>query len=209
MRAVARGARPFSSSSSPPRVTIERRPDRVAVVTLDRPAKLNALDMPMFRAVRDAALEVRADAGLRAVVVRGAGRGFCAGLDVKSVMAPLDAKRNTEELLARPDGEVANLAQAVSYLWRTVPCPVVAAVHGICIGGGFQIALGADVRYAAPGTTFSVMEAKWGLIPDMGITVAMRELVNRDVAVELTTTGRIFDAEEAAALGSVQETPGL
>ena len=91
----------------------------------------------------------------------------------------------------------------MSYLWRTVPCPVIAAVHGVCIGGGFQIALGADVRVAAETTKFSVMEAKWGLIPDMGATLALRELVPRDVAIELTTTGRIFRAEEAKDLGLV------
>lgn len=190
-------ARPLST-----RVTTEIT-DHVAVVTLARPKKMNALDMDMFRAVRDAALALRENADVRCVVVHGEGRAFCAGLDVKSVMSPLDASANTAELLERKDGAVANLAQEVSYLWRTVPCPVVAAVHGVCIGGGFQIALGADVRVAAAETKFSVMEAKWGLIPDMGATLALRELVPRDVAIELTTTGRIFTAEEAKDLGLV------
>ena len=146
----------------------------IAVVTLDRPEKLNALDMAAFRGVRDAALKLRDDASVRCVVLRGAGRAFCAGLDVKSVMHPLRAKANCAELLERADGEAANLAQAVSYLWRGVPCPVVAAVHGACFGGGLQIALGADVRVAAEDAKLSVMEAKWGLVPDMGATAALR-----------------------------------
>ena len=143
---------------------------------------------------KDARLE---NADVRCVVVHGEGRAFCAGLDVKSVMSPLDASANTAELLERGDGAVANLAQEVSYLWRTVPCPVIAAVHGVCIGGGFQIALGADVRVAAAETKFSVMEAKWGLVPDMGATAALRELTRRDVALELTTSGRVVGAREA------------
>lgn len=190
------GKRAFSSS----RVQIEVS-DSIAVVRLTRPEKMNALDMDMFRAVRDAALEVRDDRSVRCVVVHGDGRAFCAGLDVKSVMAPLEARKNTEELLERREGAAANLAQEVSYLWRTVPCPVIAAVHGVCLGGGFQIALGCDVRVAAEKTKFSIMEAKWGLIPDMGASLCLRELVNRDVALELTTTGRVFDAEEALKLG--------
>jgi len=184
-------------------VRVERVEETIAVVTLDRPEKLNALDMAAFRGLRDAALELRDDTTVRAVVLRGAGRAFCAGLDVKSVMHPLRAKENWAELLGRVENEPANLAQAVSYLWRSVPCPVVCAVHGACFGGGFQIALGADVRIAAEDACLSVMEAKWGLIPDMGATVALRELTRRDVALELTTTGRVVPAREALALGLV------
>ena len=118
-------------------------------------------------------------------------------------MHPLRAKANCAELLERADGEPANLAQAVSYLWRGVPCPVVAAVHGACFGGGLQIALGADVRVAAEDAKLSVMEAKWGLVPDMGATAALRELTRRDVALELTTSGRVVGAREALELGLV------
>ena len=137
------------SAGGAPRLTIERLANKVAVVSLNRPAKLNALDMDMFRAVRDAALELRADGDVRCVVLKGEGRGFCAGLDVKSIMSPLRQRANTAELLAKPDGKAACLAQEVSTLWRSVPCPVIAAVHGVCLGGGLQIALGADVRVAA------------------------------------------------------------
>merc|ERR1711903_229882 len=108
-------------------------------------------------------------------------------------MHPLRAKANCAELLERADGEAANLAQAVSYLWRGVPYPVVAAVHGACFGGGLQIALGADVRVAAEDAKLSVMEAKWGLVPDMGATAALRELTRRDVALDLTTSGRVVE----------------
>ena len=104
-------------------VSVDRVDTHIAVVTLDRPEKLNALDMAAFRGVRDAALELRDGASVRCVVLRGAGRAFCAGLDVKNVMHPLRAKANCAELLERADGEAANLAQAVSYLWRGVPCP--------------------------------------------------------------------------------------
>mmetsp|Transcript_2991 Transcript_2991/g.10340 ORF Transcript_2991/g.10340 Transcript_2991/m.10340 type:complete len:354 (-) Transcript_2991:255-1316(-) len=215
-----------SSSSSAPRVSIERAADGVATVTLGRPEKLNSLDIDMFRAIRSAAVELAEDKGVRAVVVHGSGRAFCAGLDVKSINNPLHARANGRELLDRPDGAISNLAQDVCYLWRRVPAPVIAATHGVCLGGGFQIALGADMRIATPGCKFSLMEAKWGIIPDMGATVVLPELVPKDVATELIMTGRtccrrgaadifsprrlaalcfrrIFDGEEALQLGLV------
>lgn len=197
------GRRALSSQ----RVSITKT-GHVAVVTLTRPEKMNALDMAMFRGIRDAALELRDDKDVRCVVLHGDGRAFCAGLDVKSVMNPTQALANTRELLRREEGDIACLAQEVSYLWRTVPCPVIAAVHGVCFGGGFQIALGADVRVLDEAATLSVMEAKWGLIPDMGATLALRELVPRDVAIELTATGRHFGAAEAKALGLATRVVG-
>lgn len=112
-------------------------------------------------------------------------------------------RANMEELLHRPEGEVSNLAQDVGYLWRRIPAPVIAATHGVCLGGGLQIALGADLRVSSPTCKFSVMEAKWGLVPDMSATVTLRELVPKDVALELTMTGRVFDADEALRLGLV------
>ena len=185
------------------RVSITRGPDGVAEVQLTRGDKMNALDMDMFRAVAGAARELIEDRSVKAVVVHGAGRAFCAGLDVRSVVGGMQAKANMEELLHRPEGALSNLAQDVSYLWRRVPVPVIAATHGVCFGGGFQIALGADLRVASPTCKFSIMEAKWGLIPDMGATVILPELVPKDVALELTLTGRIFDASEALKLGLV------
>ena len=156
-------------------------------------------------AYADAAKALIADSSnVKAVVVSGEGRAFCAGLDIKSLMAePLKAKANMEALLERPEGEVSNLAQDVGYLWRRIPCPVITAIHGVCFGGGLQIALGADIRIAHPQTKLSVMEAKWGLIPDMSATVTLPELVPKDVAMELTMSGRIFDGSEALKLGLV------
>ena len=133
------------------------------------------------------------------MVLHGEGPSFCSGLDVASFMGgpvPLDA------LLAR-DGGRANLAQRVCTLWMDLPVPVIAAIHGNCFGGGLQIALGADIRFAAPDAKLSVMESKWGLVPDMGITSTLPRLVRLDVAKELTYTARVLSGTEAAALGLV------
>jgi len=185
-------------------VQLTRHPDGVVQLTLHRPDKLNSLSLPMFRALQAAARALIPDKSVRAVVMHGEGRAFCAGLDVKSLASdPLAYRRHLRELLDRPDGEESNLVQDVAYLWRRVPAPVIAAVHGVCFGGGFQIALGADIRVAAPASKFSIMEAKWGLIPDMSATVTLRELVPKDVAMELTMTGRVFESKEALRLGLV------
>jgi enoyl-CoA hydratase/carnithine racemase len=173
----------------------------VADVRLVRGDKHNALDGEMFLALRDAADRLREERGVRAVVISGDGPSFCSGLDLASFGAggPLTG----DDLLGRPDGEVANLAQAVSYHWQLVPAPVIAAIHGACFGGGLQIALGADIRFAAPDARLSVMEVRWGLVPDMGISDALPRLVRIDVAKELTFTGRVLDGGEAAKLGLV------
>ncbi|KAJ1456040.1 ClpP/crotonase-like domain-containing protein [Pelagophyceae sp. CCMP2097] len=190
------GRRGLSVVSSPRvRVAID---DGIAVVTLARPEKMNALDLPMFLAIRDAAKKLAEHRDVRAVVLHGEGRAFCAGLDVKSILASGSAAK---QLLERT-GE-ANLAQEVSYLWRKIPAPVIAAVHGVCFGGGFQIALGADMRVAERSTKFSVMEAKWGIVPDMGASLTFPEVMARDVAKELAMTGRVFDADEARQLNVV------
>ena len=178
-----------------PRVTIEVA-DHVAVVTLNRPEKHNALDMAMFEGIVEAAGEVAQMLEVRAVVLRGAGSSFCSGLDV-SAFGGLD------NLLGREEGQRANLAQRTCTGWIDVPAPVIAAIHGNCFGGGLQIALGADVRFAAPDAHLSVMESKWGLVPDMGITSTLPRLVRLDIAKELTYTGRVISGTEAAALGLV------
>ena len=205
LRTIARtSTRALSTTTISERVTVTRQADGIARVTLTRPKKMNALDIDMFKAIQEAARSLIADsAGVRAVVLHGEGRAFCAGLDVRSVMHPMSAKRNMDELLHRPEGEAGNLAQDVGYLWRRVPVPVIAATHGVALGGGLQIALGADMRISTPSCKFSVMEAKWGLIPDMSATVTLPELVPRDVALELTLTGRVFLADEALRLGLV------
>ncbi len=188
------------------RVTLEIT-DNIAVVTLNRPDKLNALDMAMFEGLAKTAKIVMKNRDVRAVILRGEGDAFCSGLDVKSIMkSPLSALK----LLIKPGRKISNLAQDAGYLWRQLAVPVIAVTQGKCWGGGFQIALGADFRYTTPDCQFSIMEMKWGLIPDMSGSITLRELVSIDVAKELTMTARIFDGKEAKALGlvtRVTETP--
>ncbi|HKJ34968.1 MAG TPA: crotonase/enoyl-CoA hydratase family protein [Solirubrobacterales bacterium] len=176
--------------------------DHVAEVTLTRADKHNGLDYPMFDAINEAIDEVGSDRSVRAVVLSGEGRSFCAGLDFASVLAE---GRPIEESFVRRDGEIANEFQRVAYGWQELDPPVIAALQGNCLGGGCQIALAADLRIAAPDLRLSIMEVKWGLIPDMGITQTLPRLVGIDHAKELTWSGRILDAEEALALGLVTE----
>jgi enoyl-CoA hydratase/carnithine racemase len=177
--------------------------EHVALVTLARPDKHNALDVAMFEAIAAACERLAAESGVRAVVLRGEGPSFCSGLDVAGVMSA-----GLEGLVERLDEDPPNWFQRVAYEWVTLPMPVIAAVHGACFGGGLQIALGADIRIAAPDARLSVMEMKLGLIPDMGITRTLPRLVRMDVAKELTYTGRVLSASEAAQLGLVTWVTG-
>lgn len=172
----------------------------VANVVLARPDRHNGLDYRMFDALNDAIDELSDDPSVRAVVLSGEGRSFCAGLDFQSVLAE---GRPIEDSFLRRDGEIANDFQRVAYGWQQLPVPVIAAVQGNCLGGGCQIALAADIRIAAPDLRLSILEIKWGLIPDMGLTQSLPRLVGIDVAKELTFSGRIVDAEEALELGLV------
>jgi enoyl-CoA hydratase/carnithine racemase len=181
------------------RVTIAAD-EHVATVTLARPEKHNALDLRMFRAIAEAAEEVAKRSGVRAVVLHGAGPSFCSGLDVSSGFSGEEEVDGAGDAL---DGEVPNRFQRVAYDWVMLPVPVIAAVHGNCLGGGLQIALGADIRIATPDARLSVMEVKWGLIPDMSITQTLPRLVGVDVAKELAFTGRVVSGEEALRLGLV------
>jgi enoyl-CoA hydratase/carnithine racemase len=174
--------------------------DHVAVVTLARPDQHNALDVAMFDQIIAAAERLRSQPGVRAVVLHGDGPSFCSGLDVVSIM---QSGGGPAGLTDRLGDEVPNYFQRSAHDWRALPMPVIAALHGNCFGGGLQIALGADIRIAAPDARLSVMEVKWGLIPDMSITRALPRLVGIDVAKELTFTGRVFDGAEAQRLGVV------
>ncbi|QPF84974.1 crotonase/enoyl-CoA hydratase family protein [Bradyrhizobium genosp. L] len=176
----------------------------VADVRLNRPDKLNALDPAMFAAIADAGARLRDDLRVRAVVLSGEGKAFCAGLDMDRMVATTEGESILPfaDLGQRTHG-IANFAQHLVWLWRELPMPVIAAVHGAAIGGGFQLALGADLRYVAPGTRLAIIEAKWGLVPDMAGTQLMRHLAREDVIRELTYTARIFSAEEALAYGFV------
>ena len=177
----------------------------VATVTLTRPEKHNALDPAMFEAISAAIDAIGANSAVRCVVLHGEGPSFCSGLDFPSFMAeggsPVD-------LFTHRDGEPANSAQRVAYGWRALPVPVIAAVHGACLGGGLQIALGADLRIGAPGTRMSVMESDYGLIPDMSITQTLAGLVRDDIARELIYTARIVEAEEASEIGLLTRIDG-
>jgi enoyl-CoA hydratase/carnithine racemase len=174
--------------------------DHVAIVTLARPEKHNALDIPMFDAILAAAERLRSEPGVRAVVLHGEGPSFCSGLDVAGVMA---SRPDGDAITGPLRGDVPNYFQRAAYDWIRVPVPVIAAIHGSCFGGGLQVALGADIRIARPDAKLSVLEVRWGLIPDMSITRTLPRLVGIDVAKELTYTGRIFSGEEAARLGVV------
>jgi enoyl-CoA hydratase/carnithine racemase len=184
------------------RVILEVR-DGVAEARLNRPDKLNALDGAMFEGIRAALRTLAADRSVRAVVLSGEGRGFCAGLDMGSFAAMAGGPREggVGELARRPDPSPANAAQSVAWGWTELPVPVIAAVHGVAFGGGLQIALGADIRIAAPDARLSVMEIRWGLVPDMAGPQLLRRLVRLDVLKELTYTGRIVSGAEAVALG--------
>jgi enoyl-CoA hydratase/carnithine racemase len=173
--------------------------DGVADVRLSRPEKLNALDPAMFEGLVETGRSLSVDPSVRAVVLSGEGRGFCAGLDFASFMAL--GSDGGPRLLAREERSVVNAAQRAAWIWTEVPVPVIAAVHGVAYGGGLQIALAADVRVVAPDAQLSVMEIKWGLIPDMSGTQTLRHLVRLDVAKELTFTGRVVSGREAAELG--------
>jgi enoyl-CoA hydratase/carnithine racemase len=176
--------------------------DGIADVRLDRPDKLNGLDRGMFAALDALGGRIAADRSIRCVVLSGEGRSFCAGLDFMSFMED-GGDGPSGSLLDRPDGAVANLAQRAAQVFLEIPVPVIAALHGHVYGGGLQIALAADIRFCHPDARLSVMEIKWGLIPDMTGTQTLRRLVRLDVARELTYTGRIFSGAEAAALGVV------
>jgi enoyl-CoA hydratase/carnithine racemase len=184
--------------------------DHVADVRLVRSDKMNALDKKMFKAIEAAGKQLAADPEVRVVVLSGEGRAFCAGLDMGNFEDMASgtgdgsdqSDKSANQLETRTHG-IANGPQHAAWVWRELPVPVIAAVHGVALGGGFQVALGADIRYAAPGTRMSVMEIKWGLVPDMAGTQLMRHLAREDVVRELTYTGRIFTAEQAHAYGLV------
>lgn len=186
------------------RVSIDLK-DGVADVRLIRADKMNALDAAMFEGIIEAGAQLADMKCLRAVVLSGEGRAFCAGLDMGSFSAMKEQRDQAAAVrdLPRRTHGIANRPQQCAWLWRTLPVPVIAAVHGVAFGGGFQIALGADIRYAMADARFSVMEIKWGLVPDLAGTQLMRHLAREDVVRELTYTGRIFDGEEAHRLGFV------
>jgi enoyl-CoA hydratase/carnithine racemase len=183
------------------RITVDLS-DGVADVRLVRTDKMNALDDAMFNALVATGERLKSEKGVRAVVLSGEGRAFCAGLDMGNFGQMASGSRRASgnlETPRTPGG--ANRAQQAVMAWREIPVPVIAAVHGVAFGGGFQLALGADMRFVAPDARMSVMEIKWGLVPDMAGIVLLRGLLRDDVARELTFSGRVFNGQEALGLG--------
>ena len=178
----------------------------VADVRLVRADKMNALDAAMFEALVATSERLAREKGLRAVVLSGEGRAFCAGLDMNSFAALKEGGGNgiaggeRRDLTARTHG-LANFPQAAVWGWRQLPVPVIAAIQGVAFGGGFQLALGADMRFLGPDARMSIMEIKWGLVPDMAGTPILASLVRDDILRDLTYTGRIFSAQEALSYG--------
>ena len=200
------------------RVTISVDERGVADVRMNRPDKRNALDGAMFAALRDAGEQLKGMRQVRAVVLSGEGASFCAGLDFSSFTAMAGGERpgggdqatRREDPSAPTEGGITHLGQQVAWVWQEIPVPVIAAVHGHALGGGIQIALGADIRFVHPDTQLSVREVHWGLVPDMTGTLFLSRLCGIDVAKELTFTARIFSGKEAGELGiatHVTETP--
>lgn len=182
------------------RVVIQLDSEGVADVRLNRADKMNAIDSAMIEGILAAQDQLRAESRLRAVVLHGEGRAFCAGLDISRFRA-MGSEENRGYTLAGRTHGIANAPQQSAWGWRDLPVPVIAAVHGVAFGGGLQIALGADIRYVSSDVKLSVMEIKWGLVPDMAGIALLRELVRGDVARELTYSGRIINGDEAVRLG--------
>ncbi len=177
--------------------------DNIARVTLTRPEKRNALDLSMIEAIVEAGQGLMGRDDVRAVVLLGEGQAFCAGLDVAS-FAQI-AAGDPEALVMPRTHEDGNLFQEVAMIWRKVPVPVIAALHGVCYGGGFQLALGADIRVASQDLKLAIMEMKWGLIPDMGGMVLLPHLARSDVIRQMTYTAAPIDATQAGQWGIVTE----
>ncbi len=181
------------------RVDLAVEEDGVARVTLTRGDKLNAIDPAMFEALLEVGQALFDMPRLRCVVLAGEGKGFCAGLDLATFEGALDGEEALP-LTQRTHGN-ANRFQQAALQWRKLPVPVIAAVHGVCFGGGLQIAGGADIRVVAPDARLAVLEMKWGIVPDMGGFALWRGCVRDDVLRQLTYTNREFSGEEALAHG--------
>jgi enoyl-CoA hydratase/carnithine racemase len=179
------------------RVSID---DHVAHVRFHRPEKRNGLDLPMFEQLIAAGERIAGERSVRAVVLSGEGKAFCAGLDWLAFMA-MGAEVGARLLARDPTRSPANLAQRAAWIWTEIPVPVIAAVHGAALGGGLQIALACDIRIVAPDAQLSVMEIRYGLVPDMSASKTLLRLVRPDVAKELLYTGRTVDGTEAVRIG--------
>ena len=182
--------------------------DHIAHIELTREYKMNALDPAMIDALIEAGERLKHETRVRVAVLSGRGRGFCAGLDMSNFTkiaegANAGVTNKKRQMLAERTHGLANRPQKMSWIWREVPMPVIVALHGVAVGGGFQIMLGADIRYAAPKTRFSIMEIRWGLVPDVGTTQIMQQVARQDIVKELALTGRFFESDEALEYGFI------
>jgi enoyl-CoA hydratase/carnithine racemase len=185
----------------------------IADVRMTRADKRNALDGAMFSALAEAGERLKTEPGVRVVVLSGEGSSFCAGLDFSSFQSMAGGGGASADAPADGDGDgggnpgamkpgrITHLGQQVAWVWQEIPVPVIAAVHGHALGGGIQIALGADIRIVHPDTQLSVREVHWGLVPDMTGTLMLSQLVRADIAKELVFSARVFDGREAHAIG--------
>jgi len=191
--------------------------DGIADVKMTRADKRNALDGAMFAALAEAGERLKTESGVRVVVLSGEGSSFCAGLDFSSFQSMAGGNgaggsdgQGRGNPAAIEEGAITHLGQQVAWVWQELPMPVIAAVHGHALGGGIQIALGADLRVVHPDTQLSVREVHWGLVPDMTGTLMLSQLVRADIAKELVFTARVFDGREAHAIGlatKLSDTP--
>lgn len=184
--------------------------DGIADVRFTRPDVRNALDIAQFTAIIEAGEALKTEPGLRAVVLSGEGKSFCAGIDLSGFQAAAagEPRQPAGERVSPStlhEGAITHVGQQACWVWQEVPVPVIAAVHGHALGGGFQLALGADFRFVHPDTQLSLREVYWGLVPDMTGTVTLASLVRSDVLKDLLFTARIFDAREGYDLGVVTQ----
>ncbi|MEM7611287.1 MAG: crotonase/enoyl-CoA hydratase family protein [Pseudomonadota bacterium] len=179
--------------------------DNIATVTLNRPEKYNALDRQMFDDIGDAGDALAGRSDVRAVVLTGAGGNFSAGIDISGFGGQDLVGSFADEAFALHGNSPANRYQRPAWVWHALPIPVIAAIDGVCFGGGMQIAAGADIRIGAPASRYSIMEIKWGLVPDMGFTAVMRDVMRLDHLKQLAYTGRIVESAEAARYGLISE----
>ena len=175
----------------------------VANVTLNRPDKMNAVNLEMFAELGEIGDRIAADSSVRVVVLSGAGENFCAGIDTSIFGA--EGPSIDGSAMAPQTPSPANLFQRAAYVWRELPIPVICSIHGVAFGAGLQISLGADIRYASPDSKFSVMEAKWGIIPDMAISTTARNVVPLDRIKELAYTARVIGASDAMRMGLITQ----
>ncbi|MGD9699330.1 MULTISPECIES: crotonase/enoyl-CoA hydratase family protein [unclassified Acinetobacter] len=171
----------------------------IATVCLNRPEKRNAMSFALLRELVNAAKQIKKDRSIRCVILTGEAHVFSAGIDLADLNAPKNTAYAAWELL-KPG---QSLFQKAFLIWQELPVPVIAAIEGYCLGAGMQLALAADIRIAHPDTKMSIMESRWGLVPDMGLTRSLKGIIGLDLAKELTLTGRIFDANYAKGIGLV------